>query len=57
MWQRRGSAWYVLHLAELKSATARRSPVQLYGPFNSYSRAVYAELIPPVSLFSDTPDR
>ncbi len=21
---------------------------QLYGPFNSYSRAVYAELIPPV---------
>jgi hypothetical protein len=26
--------------------------VQLYGPFNSYSRAVYAELIPPVSGYS-----
>ena len=35
-------------------------PSQLYGPFNSYSRAVYAELIPPghessfFSLFSLT---
>ena len=26
---------------------------QLYGPFNSYSRAVYAELVPPVGLSTD----
>ena len=35
---------------ECPSETIDPISSQLYGPFNSYSRAVYAELIPPVSI-------
>lgn len=51
-WRQLGSVWYVTLMLvwtlELKPMT------QLYGPFNSYSRAVYAELIPPVSHAHET---
>lgn len=52
---RRGSAWQVQRIHPMSVLSVSSDDFQLYGPFNSYSRAVYAELIPPgqeTSFFS-----